>query len=92
MTRTEILNAAEKCVNGEREQEYGSPEKNFDRIAEMWSCFLADKLKELISPSEVAAMMVLLKVSRIASGNARDDSWIDIAGYAACGGELEGGT
>ena len=34
-------------------------------------------------------MMALLKIARIAGGNAKADNWIDLAGYAACGGELE---
>ena len=34
-------------------------------------------------------MMVLMKTARIKASQGRDkDSWIDIAGYAACGGEL----
>ncbi len=33
MTRSEILDAAHKCVCGDREEDYGSPEKNFQTIA-----------------------------------------------------------
>ena len=33
-------------------------------------------------------MMILLKVARIKSNNSKEDSFIDIAGYAACGGEI----
>ena len=43
-----------------------------------------------IAPKDVAAMMALLKIARIASGTAKPDNWVDLAGYAACGGELEG--
>ena len=32
-------------------------------------------------------MMALLKIARIASGN-NPDSFVDLAGYAACGGEI----
>lgn len=42
-----------------------------------------------IETRDVAAMLALLKIARIASGHAKDDNWIDLAGYAACGGELE---
>nr|DAU67432.1 MAG TPA: hypothetical protein [Caudoviricetes sp.] len=31
----------------------------------------------------------LLKIARIASGHAKSDNWVDLAGYAACGGEIE---
>lgn len=27
--------------------------------------------------------------ARIASGHAKSDNWVDLAGYAACGGEIE---
>lgn len=33
MTRREILEQARKCVCGDREQDYGSPEQNFKTIA-----------------------------------------------------------
>lgn len=87
MTRSEILKAAENAVNGSREQDYGSPEKNFDRIAEMWSAYLCYP----VLSKDVAAMMALMKIARIASGKAKVDNWVDLAGYAACGGEIEGG-
>lgn len=85
MTRPEILEAARQCVCGDREQDYGSPEQNFQRIAEMWTTYV----DTYIGPKDVAAMLALLKIARIASGHAKADNWIDLAGYAACGGELE---
>ena len=36
-------------------------------------------------------MLALLKIARIASGRAKEDNWVDLAGYAACGGEIESG-
>lgn len=85
MKRTEILTAAQRCVVGDREQDYGSPERNFERIAELWSTYLGYP----IDAKDVAAMLALLKIARIASGHAKADNWIDLAGYAACGGEIE---
>lgn len=85
MTRAEILDKAKACVVGDREQDYGSPESNFGRIANLWTAFL----NASISPTDVAAMLALLKIARIASGHAKDDNWVDLAGYAACGGEIE---
>ena len=84
MNRQEILEAAVKCVCGEREQDYGSPEDNFNRIATYWSAHLGME----ITAEDVAVMMALLKIARIGTGTATDDSWVDLAGYAACGGEL----
>ncbi len=85
MKRKEILDRALACVCGDREQDYGSPENNFRTIADMWSAFMGIE----ITPTEVAAMMALLKIARVASGHSKADNWIDLAGYAACGGELE---
>jgi hypothetical protein len=36
-------------------------------------------------------MLALLKVARIRSNPKHADNWIDIAGYAACGGEIATG-
>ena len=96
MTRKEILAAAQKCVCGDREQDYGSPENNFDTIARLWAAYIhALRVAQgggefYLMPKDVAAMLALLKIARIASGNAKDDNWVDLAGYAACGGEIEG--
>lgn len=98
MNRDEILAAAKKCVCGQREQDYGTPENNFACIANLWSSYLAQRLESwansngsrplLVDSTDVAAMLALLKIARIASGHNKDDNWIDLAGYAACGGEI----
>ena len=79
MKRAEILEAARVCVCGEREQDYGTPENNFETIGLLWGVYITAK--------DVAAMMGLLKVARIATGN-KADSFVDLAGYAACAGEI----
>ena len=90
MTRKEILDTAEKMVNGDRQDDYGTPEQNFERIAMLWTHYLgSDRLNTGITPVDVAAMLALLKIARVASGHGKSDNWIDLAGYAACGGELQ---
>ena len=97
LTRADILHAAEKCVCGQREQDYGTPEDNFKAIAELWSVYL-DRISVgkygnmIVDEKDVAVMMALLKIARIAAGGGKADSWIDLAGYAACGAECEGVT
>ena len=86
MTRKEILETAAKCVVGDREEDYGSPEQKFDRIAAFWNTYLG---VATITAKDVAAMLALLKIARIATGHAKNDNWVDLAGYAACGGEIE---
>lgn len=85
MTRPEILDTAKKCVCGDREQDYGTPEKNFGTIAALWTAYKGIELTAV----DVAAMLALVKLGRIASGHGKADNWIDLAGYAACGGEIE---
>lgn len=90
MTRKECLAAAKICVCGEREQDYGSPEDNFRTIANLWSAYLLAKPDPGdILPVDVAAMMALLKIARISNSPAKEDNWVDLAGYAACGAEIE---
>lgn len=95
MKRAEILEAARKCVCGDREHDYGSPENNFSTIGLLWGVYLRAAHPKLckilganfITPKDVAAMMALLKVARIATGTS-PDSFVDLAGYAACAGEI----
>ena len=92
MKRPEILEAAKRCVCGDREQDSGSPEDSFACIAGLWTAYLNGRpvgaVVEL-DGVDVAAMLALLKIARIASGHAKEDNWVDLAGYAACGGEIE---
>ena len=95
MNRAEVLAAAKKCVCGEREQDYGTPEDNFTTIGLLWGVHLRAAHPELqkilpingIEAKDVAVMMSLLKVARIATGSS-PDSFVDLAGYAACAGEI----
>lgn len=90
MTRETILDEAKKCVCTERQSQYGTPENSFNAIARLWEDYLTSKGNAVdIDTKDVAAMMALLKIARIATGHGKADNWIDIAGYAACGGELE---
>lgn len=97
MNRAETLEAAALCVCGQREQDYGSPENNFENIGLLWSVYLRAAHPQLqqvmgvngINAKDAAAMMALLKIARIASGHAKADNWVDLAGYAACGCEIE---
>ena len=86
--RAEILHEAEHCICGQREQDYGSPEDNFGIIAKLWS----DYTGTLITSLDVAMMMCLLKIARIKNGGGTGDSFVDLAGYAACGGEIHEST
>lgn len=95
LTRRDILDRAAVCVCGEREEDYGSPEDSFGLIAEFWTSYLK---RACVSPGadvevsarDVAMLMALLKVARVAGGRGTADCFVDLAGYAACGGEVAG--
>ncbi len=88
-TREEILDTA-KLVCEDRESQYGSPEDSFATIGLMWEAYLKARygISVVLLPQDVASMMILLKTARNATGKNKDDNWIDIAGYAACGGSV----
>jgi hypothetical protein len=93
MKRDEILDTAKACVCGEREQDYGTPERNFGVIAEYWNAYLSAVLSHRVTicEADVAVMMCLFKIGRITTGVGTLDSFVDLAGYAACAGEIETG-
>lgn len=84
MNRKQILEEAIRIVCGGRN--YGTPEDNFGVVAQLWSVYIDAP----VSAEDVSAMQIMLKLARVKTGVAKDDNWIDIAGYAACGGEIGG--
>lgn len=82
-TPNDILEEAGSLVRGKRKEDYGDPRENFARIAAMWSAYIGMD----IQPRQVADMMALLKIARLASGYHRD-SYVDQAGYAWLGEHL----
>lgn len=89
MKRAEILHEAERCVCTDRNQQYGEPEDNFRIIATLWSVYLCARgFDEPLGPADVGAMMALFKLGRIATGGDKADNFVDLAGYAACAGEI----
>jgi hypothetical protein len=87
-----LLRKAAECVLQDRNNTYGPPTQDFQRIAEMWNTLLLDSTKqyeesEKFKPHHVAIAMIALKLSRLTWAPGHFDSWVDIAGYAACGWE-----
>lgn len=92
MRRTEVLQQAAELIDGNRAATYGDAYDSHDRIARLWQTYLAAVLPERgvdgLQAHDVAAMMILMKVSRsVASQHA--DNWVDICGYAALACEME---
>lgn len=85
-TRKTILDSAEKCVCRDRQDTHGRPEDSFGAIADLWTAYLGTGQE--IDPVDVANMMVLLKIARAKENPKHQDNWVDMAGYAACAGEI----
>lgn len=94
-TRAEILESAKKCVCEDRNGQYGEPEDNFKNIAAYWEVYIRHNCvgqgaDVCVTPADVAMMMALFKIARIeTAGMPIADSYVDAAGYIACGGGIE---
>lgn len=76
----DVLDEAARLTKVDRQATYGPPDEDFARTAAMWSALKGVSFES----REVALFMILLKASREAHQNKRDN-WVDIAGYARCG-------
>ena len=79
-----ILEEANSLISKDRHNDHGPADKSFERIAKFWSLILDTP----VQPHQVAQCMIALKLSRINHSSVNNDNWIDIAGYAALGGEI----
>jgi hypothetical protein len=83
MKRSDVLDIAKHTVV-KREEEYGDAGDVIRHIADLWMAYL----DRPILATDVCNMMVLLKIARAHSSPTLNDHWIDMAGYAALGGEI----
>lgn len=86
-----ILEEALECTSGDRRRDYDHAKPNHERIAALWNAYITIRKKpsEYLSASDVAAMMILLKLARH-SHSPKRDNYTDIAGYARCLSQIEG--
>lgn len=84
--RTVLLTRASETVNGRREVEYSGPEDSFASIAALWTALF----KREFTATDVALAMAAVKLARLSVNPQHADSWVDLAGYAACGFEVAG--
>ena len=90
VTRRQILEEATRAVCTDRNNQYGGPEQSFSAIAEMWTAYLRCAGHGItLYAHDVALMLAAFKLARaITSENPKIDTYADLAGYAACAGEL----
>lgn len=82
MDKFELLDAAVEAIS-DRGADYGGVWENHERIAVIWTALIGIQ----IEPEQVAMMMAGVKLARLASSPDHQDSWVDLAGYAATGSE-----
>ncbi len=89
--RRTALKEVEGCVCRDRQNMYSDAEDNFSQTASIWTVQLSRKLLPGVSldASDVAALMVGLKLARTAANPSHRDNWIDAAGYAVCGAGIQ---
>jgi hypothetical protein len=90
--RSSALREAEDLITGDRNNQYGPPTQDFDRTAKLLNALGYRRLDagyevHDILPSDVALIIAQVKVSRLMHSRNKRDSWVDLAGYAACGYE-----
>lgn len=90
--RASALDEARQLVTGDRNNQYGPPTQDFQRTANLLNALgyhREDATGEVheILPSDVAIIIAQVKISRIMHSRPKRDSWVDLAGYAACGYE-----
>lgn len=82
--RASILREAEQLVSATRRVEHGDPNETFAEIAAIWSVLLGVGVR----PDQVSACMIAVKLVRAKRNPGHRDNWLDMAGYAAIGGEV----
>jgi hypothetical protein len=87
VNRDQCLEQAQQLINGDRKNDYGDAYLNHQRIADLWTTYLSQSADIELSPTDVAVMMMLLKIARVMNQH-KDDSYVDICGYAALAAEM----
>jgi hypothetical protein len=87
-----VLEEANSIIYGDREETYGNPAVNLNRIAEQWSLYLAQKYEIAIPINfeDVCWMMADLKKVRQTHKGKRDNI-VDALGYIALIDRCRGG-
>ena len=87
--RRRAIQEVEGCVCRDRQHSYGDAEDNFEAIASLWTTLLGPKLVRPITRTDVASLMVAVKLARARTSPGNRDNWIDAAGYAVCAAGIQ---
>lgn len=90
--RMALLREALAITSKDRHTAYGQPEDNFQNIADNWNVYLRQRFggsAPSLNSMDVAYLMILMKMARLATNQTHRDSLVDVAGYAACGADCQ---
>lgn len=92
MNRSDILDTAKTYITADRAATHGAAEDSFNAIAASWEVWLSIRKPGPLNAFDVACMMTLFKLARMAGNPGHIDSAVDAAGYAALAGEIATGA
>lgn len=87
----ETLTKALELTGGDRAKQHGNKRDNHQNIANLWNGYLLNlgmAQHRVLTPHDIALMMVLLKIARTASGSINPDDYVDGAGYMGVAAEV----
>lgn len=85
--REKLLIDAIVATTGERNRTYGNPKPHFEEIAQLLTGLGFRRDTRKLTASDIAHIMLAVKLVRLHTSPDHTDSYLDIAGYAACGYE-----
>jgi hypothetical protein len=89
--KEELATEALRIVNGSRRSAYGTPERNFERIARYWDAYFKNTGRAVdITAADVSPLMRLVKEARLNENPKHRDSYVDIIGYTLTAAEVSG--
>lgn len=78
VTRGNILEEANHIVGGDRQNDYGTPEENWNRISNIASAMCEMDL----TPEVCVKVLIATKLARTITSPLKRDNYVDLAGYA----------
>jgi len=83
----DVLEEAKDLIYGQRSDDYGDAQSNFQRMADLVNPIIK-KADGNLTATDMALVMIQVKIARLQENPDHEDSWIDIAGYAALGAQI----
>jgi len=87
MKALEVLEEAIALIHGQRADDYGDAQISFQRMADLVNPIIK-KAGGNLTATDMSLVMIQVKIARLQESPDHEDSWIDIAGYAALGAQI----